>query len=79
MAADETIGRPVQPHEGRQRNAATAEAMLSSGPRRPRRWLGPSSNSGQIFPRNSSENIQFDDPETVISAVREEYNQIKRR
>ena len=39
------------------------------------RWLKLSSNAKQIFARNSSEYIQFDDPETVINAVREVYEQ----
>src|SRR5262249_38986956 len=36
-------------------------------------WLALSSNSKQIFPRNSSEYIQFDEPETVINTIREVY------
>ena len=42
------------------------------------RWLALSSNSKQIFARNSSEYIQFDEPETVINAIREVYDQSKR-
>jgi pimeloyl-ACP methyl ester carboxylesterase len=42
------------------------------------RWLALSSNSKQIFAHNSSEYIQFDDPETVINALREAYDQTKR-
>jgi hypothetical protein len=42
------------------------------------RWLGLSSNSKQIFARNSSEYIQFDEPETAINAVREVYDQARR-
>jgi pimeloyl-ACP methyl ester carboxylesterase len=42
------------------------------------RWLGLSSNAKQIFARNSSEYIQFDEPETVINAIREVYDQTKR-
>ena len=42
------------------------------------RFLTQSSNSKQLFARDSSEYIQFDDPETVISAIREVYDQIKR-
>jgi pimeloyl-ACP methyl ester carboxylesterase len=38
------------------------------------RWLTLSSNSKQIFTRNSSEYIQFDEPETLINAVREVYD-----
>ncbi len=41
------------------------------------RWLALSSNSKQIFAHNSSEYIQFDEPETVISAIREIYDQTK--
>ena len=39
--------------------------------------LALSSNAKQIFPRNSSEYIQFDEPETVINAIREVYEQSK--
>jgi len=39
------------------------------------RWLTLSSNAKQIFARNSSEYIQFDDPATVINAIREVYSQ----
>jgi pimeloyl-ACP methyl ester carboxylesterase len=39
------------------------------------RWLTLSSNSKQIFTDNSSEYIQFDEPETLINAVREVYDQ----
>lgn len=42
------------------------------------RWLALSSNSKQIFARNSSEYIQFDEPNTVINAIREVYDQTKR-
>jgi pimeloyl-ACP methyl ester carboxylesterase len=42
------------------------------------RWLELSSNAKQIFARNSSEYIQFDEPETVINAIREVYDQTKR-
>jgi pimeloyl-ACP methyl ester carboxylesterase len=42
------------------------------------RWLELSSNSKQIFARNSSEYIQFDEPETVINAIRAVYDQTKR-
>ncbi|PYS65833.1 MAG: hypothetical protein DMF76_01900, partial [Acidobacteria bacterium] len=43
------------------------------------RWLGLSSNAKQIFARNSSEYIQFDEPETVINAIREVYDQSNSR
>jgi pimeloyl-ACP methyl ester carboxylesterase len=39
------------------------------------RWLELSSNAKQIFARNSSEYIQFDEPETVINAIRDVYDQ----
>ena len=42
------------------------------------RWLGLSSNAKQIFARRSSEYIQFDEPETVITAIREVYEYSKR-
>ncbi|HET7747809.1 MAG TPA: alpha/beta hydrolase [Terriglobales bacterium] len=41
------------------------------------RWLALSSNSKQIFARHSSEYIQFDEPDTVINAIREVYDQAK--
>jgi pimeloyl-ACP methyl ester carboxylesterase len=41
-------------------------------------WLTLSSNSKQIFTHNSSEYIQFDEPETLINAVREVYDQARR-
>lgn len=41
------------------------------------RWLALSSNSKQIFAHNSSEYIQFDQPETVVNAIREVYDQAK--
>src|SRR5258706_10087663 len=42
------------------------------------RWLGLSSNAKQIFARNSSEYIQLDEPETVVNAIREVYDQTRR-
>jgi len=39
------------------------------------RWLALSSNSKQIVVPNSSEYIQFDQPDAVVSAVREAYDQ----
>jgi hypothetical protein len=42
------------------------------------RWLGLSSNAKQIFARNSSEYVQFDEPETVINAIREVDDQSRR-
>ena len=41
------------------------------------RWLALSSNSKQILARHSSEYIQFDEPETVINAIRDVYDQAK--
>jgi hypothetical protein len=41
-------------------------------------FLTQSSNSKQLFARGSSEYIQSDDPEIVISAIREVYEQTKR-
>lgn len=41
------------------------------------RWLTLSSNSKQIFAHHSSEYIQFDEPETVINAIREVYDQAR--
>ena len=43
------------------------------------RWLELSSNAKQIFARHSSEYIQFDEPETVINAIREVYDQSRKR
>jgi hypothetical protein len=40
------------------------------------RWLALSSNSKQIFARNSSEYIQFDEPETVIDTIHEVFKLI---
>ena len=42
------------------------------------RWLTLSTNARQIFARHSSEYIQFDEPETVINAIREVYDQSKK-
>jgi pimeloyl-ACP methyl ester carboxylesterase len=42
------------------------------------RWLALSSNSRQIFAHHSSEYIQFDDPETLISAIRGVYDQARK-
>ena len=42
------------------------------------RFLTQSSNAKQIFAHHSSEYIQFDDPDTVISAIREVYDQTRR-
>ena len=42
------------------------------------RWLTLSSDAKQIFANRSSEYIQFDDPDTVVSAVREIYDKTKR-
>jgi len=42
------------------------------------RWLALSSNSKQIFTRNSSEYIQFDEPASLINAVREVYDEAGR-
>jgi pimeloyl-ACP methyl ester carboxylesterase len=38
------------------------------------RWLLLSSDAKQIFTRNSSEYIQFDEPETLVNAVRDVYD-----
>src|SRR5271169_1244144 len=42
------------------------------------RWLELSSNAKRIFAHNSSKYIQFDEPETVINAIREVYDHTKR-
>jgi len=42
------------------------------------RFLTQSSNSKQVFAQHSSEYIQFDEPDAVISAIREVYDQTKR-
>jgi pimeloyl-ACP methyl ester carboxylesterase len=39
------------------------------------RWLALSSNAKQVFAHSNSEYIQFDDPQTVVSAIREVYDQ----
>jgi pimeloyl-ACP methyl ester carboxylesterase len=41
------------------------------------RWVGMSSNAKQIFTHNSSEYIQFDEPETLMKAVREVFDQAR--
>jgi len=41
------------------------------------RWLKLSSNAKQVFTHQSSEYIQFDEPDTAISAIREVYEQRK--
>jgi pimeloyl-ACP methyl ester carboxylesterase len=43
------------------------------------RWLALSSNSKQILAHNSSEYIQFDEPDTVINALRDVYDQTERK
>jgi hypothetical protein len=43
------------------------------------RWLALSSNSKQIFAHSNSEYIQFDDPETVIGAIREVHDRARKR
>ena len=42
------------------------------------RWLALSSDAKQIFASKSSEYIQFDDPDTVVNAVREIHDKSKR-
>lgn len=37
------------------------------------RWLKLSSNAKQIFPRHSSEYVEFDDPSAVVNTIREVY------
>ncbi|MFN2548712.1 MAG: alpha/beta fold hydrolase [Myxococcales bacterium] len=37
------------------------------------RWLDLSTNARQIFTRNSSEYIQFDEPETLLDAIRDTF------
>lgn len=39
------------------------------------RWLSLSSNAKQIFAHSSSEYIQFDEPKTVVDAIREVFDQ----
>jgi pimeloyl-ACP methyl ester carboxylesterase len=41
------------------------------------RWLSLSSNAKQIFAANSSEYIQFDAPDVVVSAARDVYHQAR--
>jgi formylglycine-generating enzyme required for sulfatase activity len=43
------------------------------------RWLTLSSNSKQIFATRSSEYVQFDEPDTVVDAIREAYEPGARR
>jgi pimeloyl-ACP methyl ester carboxylesterase len=42
------------------------------------RWLTLSTNSKQIFAHSNSEYIQFDDPQVVIDAIREAYDQTEK-
>ena len=42
------------------------------------RWLTLSTNAKQIFVERSSEYIQFDQPDAVVSAVREVYDQSRK-
>jgi pimeloyl-ACP methyl ester carboxylesterase len=42
------------------------------------RWLTLSTNARQVFARHSSEYIQFDEPETVINAIRDVYDLTRR-
>jgi pimeloyl-ACP methyl ester carboxylesterase len=42
------------------------------------RWLGLSSNARQLFPRSASEYIQFEDPDSVVGAVREVYEEFEK-
>jgi hypothetical protein len=39
------------------------------------RWLTLSSNAKQIFTKNSSEYVEFDEPDAVVGAIRDVYNQ----
>jgi pimeloyl-ACP methyl ester carboxylesterase len=39
------------------------------------RWLALSSNAKQIFARHSSEYVEFDDPNAVVDAIRDAYEQ----
>jgi pimeloyl-ACP methyl ester carboxylesterase len=39
------------------------------------RWLTLSSNAKQIFTKNSSEYVEFDEPDAVVVAIREVYDQ----
>jgi pimeloyl-ACP methyl ester carboxylesterase len=41
------------------------------------RWLDLSSNAKQVFTRNSSEYVQFDEPAVVVDAIREVFDQRK--
>jgi hypothetical protein len=43
------------------------------------RWLALSSDAKQIFAHHSSEYIQFDEPGTVMAAIREVYDDAKTR
>jgi hypothetical protein len=43
------------------------------------RWLELSSNAKQIFTRHSSEYIQFDEPQTVITAIQEVFDDARKR
>lgn len=60
--------RPVTPeHREYERQITLAQA----------RWLDLSSNARQIFPQHSSEYVTFDQPDAVVDAIREVYDQSK--
>src|SRR6185312_3724340 len=40
-------------------------------------WLDLSSNAKQVFTRNSSEYVQFEEPAAVVDAIREVFDQAK--
>jgi pimeloyl-ACP methyl ester carboxylesterase len=64
----ETKPADTPEHVNYERQATLAQA----------RWLSLSTDARQIFARHSSEYIQFDEPETVINAIREVYDQARR-
>jgi hypothetical protein len=41
------------------------------------RWLDLSSNAKQMFLANSSEYVEFDQPDTLVGVIREVYDQSK--
>jgi len=41
------------------------------------RWLRSSTNARQIFAQRSSEYVQFDEPDTVVNAIREVFDAVK--
>jgi hypothetical protein len=64
------IGR-LDPHDAETPEHRRYEEQVTQAQAR---WLDLSSDAKQIFARNSSEYVQFDDPDTVVAAIRDVYD-----